>query len=337
MGDISGSITLALLEGADRFGIPREKLIASAGLDADALEDAETRLSYDVHRAVWEAAERATGDPNLGLHLAEAVPTERFGLVARTCLTSPNVGTALANLVRYSRLIRSDIAYSFDEGDDEVRFGFRMTVPPWVIPRHVAEWMMTIVWRGITRGSAAQASLRIVRFQHAEPPDTAEHRRVFGGPAEFGQRRNELVLDPGALDLPVEESDPETLALLEAQAAEVLSRLPSADPFISDLRRVLYDSLASGDVAISSVCRSLNLERGDLARELKRRGTSYRSVLRSMRTDLARAYLEDRQWSISDVAFVLGYSDTAAFKRAFRSWTGKTPKQYRQEAFQEIV
>jgi AraC-like DNA-binding protein len=56
-----------------------------------------------------------------------------------------------------------------------------------------------------------------------------------------------------------------------------------------------------------------------------------------MRSDLARAYLEDRQWSISDVAFVLGYSDTAAFKRAFRSWTGKTPAVYRQEFLQEVV
>jgi AraC-like DNA-binding protein len=337
MGDISSSITLALLEGAARSGIPRERLIAAAGLDAAALEDTDTRLSYDVHRAVWEAAERATGDPALGLHIAEAVPTQRFGLVARTCLTSPDVGTALANLVRYSRLLRSDIAYTLIEEGDAVRFGFGMTGPPWVIPRHVAEWMMTIVWRGITRGSDAQSSLRLVRFQHAEPPDTSEHRRVFGGPVEFGQSRNEIVLERGVLELPVHESDPETLAHLEERAAEVLSRLPEADSFISDLQRVLYDSLASGDVAISSVCRAMGLERGELTSELKRRGTSYRSVLRSMRSDLARAYLEDRQWSISDVAFVLGYSETAAFKRAFRSWTGKTPAQYRQEVFQEIV
>jgi len=336
MGDISSAITLALLEGAARSGIPREQLIAAAGLDATLL-DADTRLSYDVHRAVWEAAERATGDPDLGLHIAEAVPTHRFGLVARTCLTSPDVGSALANLVRYSRLLRSDIAYSLDEEGDLVRFGFRMTVPPFVIPRHVAEWMMTIAWRGITRGSDAQSSLRVVRFQHAEPADTSEHRRIFGGPVEFGQRRNELVLDQGALDLPVQESDPETLAHLEARAKQVLSRLPPVDSFISDLHRVLYDSLASGDVAISSACRALGLERGELVRELKQRGTTFRSVLRSMRTDLARAYLEDRQWSISDVAFVLGYSDTAAFKRAFRSWTGKTPAQYRQEVFQEIA
>ncbi|MBW2275916.1 MAG: AraC family transcriptional regulator [Deltaproteobacteria bacterium] len=336
MGDISSAITLALLEGAAHSGIPREQLIAAAGIDA-AILDADTRLSYDVHRAVWEAAERATGDPDLGLHIAEAVPTHRFGLVARTCLTSPDVGAAFANLVRYSRLLRSDINYTLDDEGESVRFGITMTVPPWVIPRHVAEWIMTIVWLGITRGSQAQSSLRAVRFQHAEPPDTTEHRRVFGGPVEFGQRGNELVLDRGALDLPVQESDPETLAHLEERAIEVLAKLPPVDPFISDLHRVLYDSLASGEVAISSVCRSLGLDRSELARELRQRGTSYRSVLRSMRTDLARAYLEDREWSISDVAFVLGYSDAAAFKRAFRSWTGKTPARYRQEVFQEIV
>ena len=168
-------------------------------------------------------------------------------------------------------------------------------------------------------------------------PHTAEHRRIFGGPVEFGQRGIELVLDRSALELPVQESDPETLAHLEARANEVLSKLPPVDSFLGDLRRVLYDSLASGEVSMSSVCRALGIDRGELTRELKRRGTSYRKVLRTMRTDLARAYLEDRQWSIADVAFVLGYSETAAFKRAFRSWTGKTPRQYRQEFFQEIV
>jgi len=337
MGDISGSITMALLAGAERSGIPRESLLEAAGLDASALDDPDTRVSYDVHRAVWEAAERATGDPDLGLHLAEAVPTQLFGLVARTCLTSPDVGTAFANLVRYSRLIRSDIEYHLVESGDRVRFGFKMIVAPWVIPRQVAEWMMTIVWRGVTRGSEAQSALRSVRFQHAAPRETREHRRVFGVPVEFGQRDNELVLDRSVLALRVQESDPATLAHLEERAAEVLSRLPPTDAFIGELQRVLYDSLASGDVALSSVCRALRIDRDELTRELKRRGTTYRSVLRSMRTDLARAYLEDREWSISDVAFVLGFSETAAFKRAFRSWTGKTPAEYRQEVFQEIV
>lgn len=328
---------MALVDGAARAGIPRDQLIADAGLDPAALDDPDARLSYDVHRAVWEAAERLTGDPHLGLHVAEAVPTHRFGLVARTCLTSPDVGNAMANLVRYSRLLRSDIAYVLETESQTAWFGFRLTEPPWVIPRLVAEWMLTIVWLGIKRSSDAQPLLRRVCFQHARPADDAEHLRVFGAPVEFGQNRSELVFDRAVLDLPVQESDPATLAHLEERAAEVLSRLPEADRFTGELRRVLYDSLASGDVAISSVSRALGLDRAELTRELKQRGTTYRSVLRSMRSDLARAYLEDRSWSISDVAFVLGFSDTAAFKRAFKGWSGKTPSEYRQEVFQEIV
>jgi AraC-like DNA-binding protein len=330
MGDISSAITRALLEGASRFGVAREQLLVATGLDPAALDDPGARISYDAHRAVWTAAEQLLGDRDLGLHMAEAVPTDRFGLVARTCLTSPDVGTAFANLVRYSRLIRSDIAYTLESSGDRVRFGFRMTAPPWVIPRHVAEWMLAIVWLGIRRGSRAQSALREVRFQHAAPPDAAEHLRIFGAPVSFEQTRNELVFDSGALALPVVESDPQALAALAREASAVLSRLPEVDPFIAALRRVLYDSLASGEVALASVSRALHTSREQLKRDLAVRGTSYRAELRALRVDLARAYLEDRSWTIADVAFVLGYSDTTAFKAAFSSWTGKTPAAYRR-------
>jgi AraC-like DNA-binding protein len=96
-----------------------------------------------------------------------------------------------------------------------------------------------------------------------------------------------------------------------------------------DLRRILLSRLPQGDSNIESVARSMGTSVRSLQRRLTYRGSSYQDVLDSIRREAAGQYLSDRALSISEVGYLLGYSEPAAFHRAFKRWHGSTPQEFR--------
>jgi AraC-like DNA-binding protein len=98
---------------------------------------------------------------------------------------------------------------------------------------------------------------------------------------------------------------------------------------VAALRRALLSRIAQGETEIEAVARSLATSVRSLQRRLSAAGTSYQEVLDSTRRDGASRYLDDRTLSIGEVAYLLGYSEPAAFHRAFRRWNGTTPQEFR--------
>lgn len=48
--------------------------------------------------------------------------------------------------------------------------------------------------------------------------------------------------------------------------------------------------------------------------------------------EMAKAHLRQSEYSISEIAYLLHYSEPSAFHSAFKKWTGQTPGQFRAEA-----
>ena len=95
------------------------------------------------------------------------------------------------------------------------------------------------------------------------------------------------------------------------------------------VRRLLVEDLGQATMTPESVSRALAVSRRTLSRRLAEEGTSFRQILDDVRADFARALLQDRTLSIADIAFFLQYSEPAVFHRAFRRWTGVTPRAFR--------
>jgi AraC-like DNA-binding protein len=118
--------------------------------------------------------------------------------------------------------------------------------------------------------------------------------------------------------------------VLKERAEEVMARLPAGNGVPLEIRRVLMSHIARGEPQIESVARELRTSARSLQRRLAAAGTSYQELLDSARREAATRYLEDRQLSIGGVAYLLGYSEPAAFHRAFKRWTGTTPQEFRR-------
>src|SRR5690606_15263344 len=98
---------------------------------------------------------------------------------------------------------------------------------------------------------------------------------------------------------------------------------------LADRVRSVVSERLSGDFTPEGVAAGLGMSSRSLQRKLQELGTSYASILNETRRDLATRYLMDARYSVTEVAFLVGFEDASAFARAFRRWTGRSPSAYR--------
>ena len=118
---------------------------------------------------------------------------------------------------------------------------------------------------------------------------------------------------------------------LTEQAEKYLKSLNSGDNIAEQLKRMLADLLARGEANADAACRALKLSKRTLQRRLKAEKTSFQTVLREVRADLAIRYLSDERLKSLEVAMLLGYNNISSFTTAFKSWYDMPPAEYRQK------
>jgi len=165
-------------------------------------------------------------------------------------------------------------------------------------------------------------------FSHT-PDDVAELERVLDCPVHTGAAWNGWALSRETWHLPLRRRDPVLGGLLQRQADEAIGRLPPMDGVALDVRRALASRIGGGDTRIQAVARTLATSARSLQRRLAAAGLSYQQLLDLARRDAAERYLADSALSIGEVGYLLGYSEPAAFNRAFRRWHHETPQAFR--------
>ena len=136
-----------------------------------------------------------------------------------------------------------------------------------------------------------------------------------------------MVLEENFANMPLPNGDALLSEMLDHYGQSLLKQ-SAKDDFLSDVRKVLSDGFSRGDVRLETTARKLALSGRSLQRELNGRGSSYREELDRFRCDLALDLLTRAQ--IHEIAALLQFSESSSFYRAFRRWTGKTPREYLQ-------
>jgi AraC-like DNA-binding protein len=124
-------------------------------------------------------------------------------------------------------------------------------------------------------------------------------------------------------------NDPRLFAYLAQQAERLLAASQQDDSTLAHVRREVANALPNGEPAQTMVARQLAMSARTLQRRLATEGTTFAAIVEAVRRERAELLLSDRTLTASEVAFLLGFSEPAAFFRAFRRWTGETPQRWR--------
>jgi AraC-like DNA-binding protein len=168
-----------------------------------------------------------------------------------------------------------------------------------------------------------------VSLERQRPADRAPWDDFFGVPVRFEAEANSVVIDSSIANRILTSAHLGIFDQHQEQLKQTIAKLDLAD-IVGKVRVVIQQLLPSGEVTEQEVARVVGKTSSTLYRALRRQGTTFRVLLREVRMDLARRYLADPRYNITEVAFMLGYAETSTFSRAFRKWFGESPTAARK-------
>jgi len=310
-------------------GVNAETLYQAVTFDASVLEDADSRIPFAQLVALYEKGAELTGDDNFGLHIGQSVNPSAFDVVGYCALNSSTLGAAFARVARYHSIWTDGALFTLDSVNETSAIVYRYVDPSIVEHRQDSEMTLATVTTLCRNLAKADFAPTTVEFQHPAPADVSEHQKVFGCPVAFDAPANRLSFPARFLSVPIAQADASLCALLDRHAEELLAKYPPRDSLIDQVRNAIADELRGGEPSLERVAAHLGLTPRTLQRKLQELDASYNDVLDQMRRQLAMRYLREPQMAICEVAYLLGFSESSSFHRAFKRWTGVTPKEFR--------
>jgi AraC-like DNA-binding protein len=170
-----------------------------------------------------------------------------------------------------------------------------------------------------------------VNFKQVRPASAPRYQAHFGCPVHFDTGEDSFTLAHADADLALPTANRQIAGTLDQVLAQQLAHVDKTN-VVSRCQATLLEQLASGEVSEGQMAEQLHMSRRTLQRKLADAETTYQRLVDATRRDLGLRYIEDPRHSITDITFMLGFSEQSAFTRAFRRWTGASPSEYRRRA-----
>jgi AraC-like DNA-binding protein len=236
---------------------------------------------------------------------------------------------------RYERIIGTMIQGGVRFGLGTVTFLLSQPKHAPAMSRHCFESAMSGIVRMMRTLAGREIDPLEIRFSYPRPASTAEYERVFRCPVHFGRKATSITLPSGYGDLPVAASNPGLLAYFEDYAKRFLDGIDAKERYGRLVTKAILAHLDDESLSIRLVAKDLAMSPRTLQSRLKAEGRGFSELLDDTRHALARRYLRERQ-SVEDITYMLGFSEPSAFRKAFKKWSGLTPKEYRESMAETV-
>jgi AraC-like DNA-binding protein len=302
--------------------VPPEVL---APLDA---MDPDDRLPITVVHELLDGALALTQDLDLGLKAAREIRLGDYGAVEYAARSAQTWGEASEVVGRYMRLLNGALQYEVREEGEHALIHLSSSV---TLPRAAADFQSAAFHiSGMNLWPEGFDPTFQVWFTHPEPANIDEYARTFaGGSMHFAKPWSGFVVPREYMSISVPSADPQLHTLIRKHADSMLAELPRAQSLTERVRDLLANELSGGSPTAKQIARKVAMSERSLARHLQDEGTTFSALLEDLRRRMALRYVRHSELSFSEITFLLGFSQAAAFYRAFRRWTGQTPLEYR--------
>ena len=327
---ISSSVTVGLLKAIKDAGVDPNRVFETLDLDPAVFSRAEGFISCASFARVLEEAAALTGDRTFGLHFGSSANPKNMGALAYAVFNSPTVAAAFETGARYLHLHNEAAQATFTEENNLSYLRYSVKDLGVAEARQFIEYGMAMALNTLKVMVGSQWSPREVHFAHDEPSISSPHQQVFRSPVLFSCPTNAFVMEREFCSRPIPAADPNLFKIVSRYLETVLSRMPKEGEDLGLIRRKIADTLKQGSPKLRQVAKAMAFSPRTLQRQLNDYGIDFRTLVDDTRKRFALDYLKDSNNTLTQVAFLLGYSELSAFNRSFKRWTGKTPLEYRR-------
>lgn len=319
---ISATLVARVWDVGVRAGLPPAELQALLGRRRDTLVR-DTRVPIAQVYECFAAALRVSKDPGFPIEVATTITLEDYSVLGFALMTSTDGAEAFDRLQRYGHFITDSGEWQHRQRADEIQLIWHRAGPRTLGHRAANECALAELLHGLRGGIRAGLRPKQVTFRHAAPADVRAHVRFFGCPITWGAGTDSLVVPADVLALTARNANPAMRSFFDTQ----LGSSPPRD-WSSRVRTAIQRELSSGAPEAATIARDLGVSARTLRRCLLAEHTSFRHLLDETRRELALELLRAGN-GVTDTAFLLGFSETSAFSRAFRRWYEAAPGSVR--------
>lgn len=323
--------TKGLLKVFENRGYSVDEILLSVGACPESVFAPQGRIEVSQMSKIWSKVYEQA-DSTLGIQAANLLPIGAYGVLDYLSLSSPTFNDAILMLKQFYPLINSGAAISVQKHRKLVFI--ELCNPPETPPEHLkrsAEYTFAILLQRF-RLATGRTELNPFRidFTFSAPRNISLFQQTFQSKLRFGQRVNQIVFDRDLLNLSLIQANAELAERLKHSARQLLSQVPIDNGLTEKVRFFLRANLVNGNITLKAAARNLAMSERDLQRKLFVCGTHFQAVLDGLRCELAFNYLS-QNFDFREITYLLGFSETSAFSRAFKNWTGKTPLEIKYQ------
>ena len=307
------------------LGFDPAEVLAEAGFALELFDDPNNLISFAARSRLLAHCGARTGCPHFGLLVGQQHGLHSLGLVGLLVKYSPNVKTALHNLVRYMHLHVRGAAYALTVDGGVASLSYDIYERNVEANDQTGDGAVAAIYNVVRELCGPEWRPVEVRFAHSKPADVGPFRRFFRVPLRFEAEQYALRFSAFWLNHRLPDTNPELRHLLRSQIDMLVAH--HGDDFPDQVRRVLHTALATGHARADQIATLFSMHSRSLNRRLNAFGTSFRQLLDESRFAIARQMLADSTMDVGGIAELLDYAAPGVFTRAFRRWSGTTPAQ----------
>ena len=297
-----------------------------AGLRPSMVSEQDQLIDALVAGRLLEDAAAATGCTNFGLRMAQSRQVSNFGIVSLLLLHQPTLRKVLSTLIEHVHLLNESLMIHMDEDNGIVVLREEFTLPE-TLPQSI-ELAIGVLFRTCNLLMHERWRPQRVCFNHATPRDTSLHKKMFGCRVDFDADFNGIVFRTEDLDAPNPMADP--VLVRYAQSVVETTQQGRQASVAQRVRKAIYLMLPSGNATCICVAQGLGRSVRTLQRELNGEGANFTDLLVEVRSELAQRYVRNPDYSVGQIASMLGYNSHSAFTRWFSTLFGCPPEVWRE-------
>lgn len=312
-------------------GIDTDSIFRCLGVDDDYLNATQLRTPHSAQPFFWQIVEEISGDPDIGLHLGQALPEYKGQVLEYLFLSSPTFGEGLRRALNYQRLLSDAANTAFFIDGDSACMVLNASSDEVSRLRHFNECFVQGLMTFFRSVTNSRFTCSRVEFEHNRDERREHVAEVLGCEVSYGAEENRLYFPAELLAHPSPHAEPELLDLHERFASAQVAQLEKKD-IVGQVERIIAELLDCGEVTLDAVAGRLQMKSRTLRTRLTEADTSFNQVLADFRYRLARQLLATTDESIDEIVYLTGFSEPSTFYRAFKRWSGMTPIEYRRTA-----
>lgn len=329
---LQGTVIRSIFQSAGSFGAAFDTLCEISGIEPHEICDSEHMVEWEKAALIWVPLLQMSGDPLIGLHVGMETKQLLHGTLGFLAQSSKDLDQALNMFSRYGQMSSPMVAYRYRSGEEAVLEIEQNKM--WLMKhpepaRHANDFLVAALLNTAATLTGRRITPLRIELAYAMR-ELAAYRDFFGCEVLFNRDVNRMVFRKKDVESAILTSDQSMFSLFNSIVAEK-QLLLAGNNTTGHLKQALFMRFKGRIPSIEEAAEVLSTTPRKLQRLLLQEGTTFREVAGEVRKEIALQLMQNPSLRITEISDILGYSDASAFRKAFKSWTGKAPKAVRRQ------